>query len=94
MSRNRDVSLHYIVSDYDPKQYVKTFFLKSSCFCFFKAHSIFFGCSQLRNQKEGVKGASAPLATPKKQAFERVLDLNVSIRGLKGLGNLILSMTF
>ena len=38
MPRNRDVSLYnryrYFVSDYDLKQYVKTFFFKTSCFYF------------------------------------------------------------
>ena len=67
MSRNRDVSLYnryrYFVSDYDLKQSVKTFFLKTSCFCFFRAHSRFIlGCSLLRNQGEGFKGATAPFA--------------------------------
>ena len=46
MSRKRDVSLQnryqYFVSDYDLKQYVKTFFEKPAVFFFFRTHSRFF----------------------------------------------------
>ena len=104
-SRKRDASLQYffrylyLVSDYDLKQYVKTFF-KTSCFCFFRAHSRFFQVAVSGAiTRKGEKWLQPPLAksfrrfNPKIQAFKHVLDLTWKIRGQKGLGNLVLSMT-
>ena len=51
----------YFFSDYDLKQYVKTFF-KTSCFCFFESTlKIFLDRSQLRSQREGTEGSAALL---------------------------------
>ena len=81
MSRKRHVSLQnrywYFVSDYDMKQYLKTFFSKISRFNF-GAHLRFLGRSQWRNQSER---ALARLASPirkfnlKMREFKRVLNL-------------------
>ena len=67
---------------------------------FFRAHLRFIlGRCQSRNHGKGAKGASVPLAksfsknNEKKQLFKRVLDLTLSIRGLKRLDNLMISMT-
>ena len=72
------------------------------CCCFFRAHKIFLGRRQLRNQREGAKEPSAPFSqviycrkyNPTKQGFKRDLDLTLrTYKGLLGLGNLIFSIT-
>ena len=72
----------YFVSDYDLKQYVKTFFLRPAAFVFLEQSQDFFkGRSQWRNHGEGAKGLQPPSSkslrkyNPKIQAFEHVLDL-------------------
>ena len=65
MCQKRYVSIcdcyQYFVSDYDLKQFVKTFF-KDQLFLFFRTHSRFSGHSQWRNQGEGAKGTSVSLS--------------------------------
>ena len=86
MLQNRNVSLknryRYFVRDYDLKQYVKTFFKRPAVFVFLKETRLFLGRSQLRNHGEGLRGLQPSHLEngTKKQAFKRVLDLNLSIR--------------
>ena len=82
--------LPVLVSDYDLKQNVKTFFKRPAILIFLEhSEGFFLGRSQSRNQGNGLRELrrhQSPLAKsfrkykPKKQAFKRVLDLMVCIR--------------
>ena len=67
--------------------------IKFDCLFLASFQSFHWFVSFIFDKLASINAVNLFLVHTKKKAFKRVLDLILNVRGVKGLGNLILSMT-